>query len=613
MSYKSYCLALGVAGMSFAVLADNAFRLDDLVVTATATAQTADATLAPVTVITREAIVQSQARHISELLSQSPGVQVAASGGPGSPVGIYMRGTRTAQALVLVNGHRINSPGSGSAPLASLPLSQVERIEIVRGPRSSLYGADAVGGVINILTRQGQNSPALTVSLGAGTAPAGELGLDYNGLLEQGRFGLAARFYQTRGHDRTVNTSSTDGDRDGYGYAALSGYLRQNLTDDRVLNLQFTRTRSRSEYDNLALDDSKSPWPSAAVAFSGLTTVDGALSIPVNDLWQARWALGLSQDSREDRHTPYPGKVTSMRYSTRLVNEMAWGTQQLLTAGMDYTREQGKANPGYARQRRDNSAVFVENLSAFAASDLQLGWRYDHSSAYGPATTGQLAWGLALPWGQRLVLSYGTAFRAPTLLDLYDTIYGNPRLRPERAKNIELSLAGAWGAGGQWSVNLFQNDMNQLLAYDFAERTMKNIARARLRGVELALSKTLSRWELRGNLTVIDPRNRAGAYRGKVLYRRARTLFNLDIDRAVGWWTLGGSLRAQGPSWNDPANTEAVAGFAVLDLRAQRRISPRLQIQFKLVNLMDKQYTTTKGYIEEPRSGFIRLIWTPSA
>ena len=174
-----------------------------MVVTAARTAQTVDQALAPVTVITRNDIELSQATSVTELLSRTPGMQITTQGGAGSIASVYLRGTKTAQTLILVDGVKINSTISNTAPLQYLDPDMIERIEIVRGPKSSLYGTDAMGGVIQIFTRQGQGRPQLQLKAGAGNRGTGEYGLNYSGEIEGTRVNFGAKLYETRGYDHT--------------------------------------------------------------------------------------------------------------------------------------------------------------------------------------------------------------------------------------------------------------------------------------------------------------------------------------------------------------------------------------------------------------------------
>ena len=604
---KALTLAISLlsAGSSSSLLADESYMLDEVVVTASRTAETVEATLAPVTVITRKDIERSQASSVTELLNRTPGLQIAYSGGPGSHSGVYMRGTKTAQTLILVDGHKTNTASSGTVSLEYLDPSQIERIEIVRGPRSSLYGADAVGGVINIFTKEGSGSPTLMVKAGGGSRLTGEYAINYGGKVNNTQFNLGAKLYETKGYDRTVNKLGSDADDDAYRNKSFSGNLSHSFANNIKAGIRFAHSEGKAEYDN------DSTWAGYPVAYFKVTNISSFLTAPLNGVWTTKLDVGLSRDEREDKGSQYPRDATNKRYSVSWVNDIDWQDNQLLTAGLDYTNEQVDSSSNYSENGRYNTAVFVQNLSEFGHSDLQLGLRHDKNQAYGENTTGNIAWGVELPSDMRLIASYGTAFRAPTFYDLYGAFGSDSTLKPEKSKNTEVELRGRITQTANWSVNVFQNDMKNMLEYDVGAGKMRNIAEAQIRGVEFSLSSSMYGWDIKTSLSFINPENKSDPYSGKTLYRRANELFSLDADHEFNRWSVGGTLRVQGASWNDQANTTKVPGFATIDLRASLQITSELKTQLKVVNLMDKEYTTTKGYIDEPRGVFASLIWTP--
>ena len=601
-----------LATASFAAISmadDTVYRLDDVVVTASRTAQTVDDTLAPVTVISREQIERSQATSVTELIALAPGTQITYSGGPGSKTGVYLRGTRTSQTLVLIDGIKANSASSGESPLQYLDPDQVEKIEIVRGPRSSIYGADAVGGVINVITKKGSGKPHLTIKAGGGSRKTGEYGINLSGDHEGTRFNLGARLYETSGYDRTTNKQGSDWDDDAYRNKSFSGSLSHTFGNDIEIGSNLFYSKGKSEFDNgYNFDGSGSTHPGYPIEFFEQTGINSHISVPINDGWLTRLEAGYVKDQRDNIGSAYPGNGTNERVSASWINDIGWSENQLLTSGLDYTNDKYEGTSAYSIEERYNVGLFAQNQSTFDNSDLQVAGRFDKNEQYGEKVTGNISWGIQLPKTMRLVTSYGTAFRAPTFMDLYSP---NPVLKPETSRNAEIELRGVVAKSMNWSVNLFQNDMDNMLEYDFGTGNMENIAKARIRGIEFVLDAKVDDWDVISSLSFIDPENRSGADEGKTLYRRAKQLLSITADKSFGRWSLGGTFRAQGESWNDPANTERVAGFGTFDLRASVDVTKELKTQFKVVNLLDKEYTTTQGYIDEPRGVFATLVWTP--
>ncbi len=610
-------VAVAMSVMSSVALAEEVYDLGEIVVTAARTAQTVDETLAPVTVINRKQIERAQATTVAELINQSaPGVQVTSNGGPGSSSGVYIRGTKTAQTLILMNGQKINTASSGSAPLEYLDTDQIERIEIVRGPRSTLYGADAVGGVINIITRKGSGDPALTVKAGGGSRGTGEYGLNFSGEIEGTQFNLGARLFETQGYDRTVDgDKGTNWDDDAYRNKSISGGLSRNFDDGIEAGVNFAHAEGKSEYDNV--------YDIAAYPVSDFeeSLINAYVSTSINDIWGSRIEAGFVRDHRADSGNGDPSYAENKRYSFSWLNDISWAETQLLTTGIDYSNDTVNSNTTYIISERYNTGIFAQNLTTFDNSDLQLGGRYDENEAFGGQFTGNASWGVNLPKQMRLVASYGTAFRAPTFADMYrqssspwSQSIPNLDLKPEHSKNAELELRGILGADSHWTVNIYQNDMDDMLAAMEVEPSTwqtVNVDKARIRGIEFEVGTHYAGWDINTNITYVDPENRSGKDSGKKLHYRAQQMAALNMDKDFGRWSLGGTFRGQGKTWVDTANTAQLPGFGTFDLRASVELTPQFETQFKVVNLLDKNYQSVNGYQGEPRGVFATFVWSP--
>ncbi|WP_263322369.1 TonB-dependent receptor [Endozoicomonas sp. Mp262] len=608
-------IAFASAGLATTTKAEDAYLLDKVVVTASRTAQTVDETLAPVTVITRKEIERSQAASIPELLNKTPGLQVASNGGTGSLAGIYLRGTKTAQTLVIVDGQKINSSSTGSSPLQYMSPEQIERIEIVRGPRSSLYGADAIGGVIQIFTRQGKGKPSFTAKLGGGSRNTGEYGLNLNGEYNDTRYNIGANLYETSGYDHTLTTKNGDDDKDAYRNQSIYGSLSHRFSNNVETGVNFSHSEGKSEYDNNYDNFTYTTQPYNIFRISNLHTY---IAVPINSLWDTRLDIGYGEEHTQARKKDIASGIssddyytTTKRYSASWKNDISWHDSQLLTTGIDYSDEQYEGSTAYGENSRHNTAFFIQNLSYFDNSELKFGLRNDKNEAYGNKTTGNASFGYDLPADMRFITSYGTAFRAPTLGDLYYPGFSNPDLKPETSENIEFELRGKL-RNGYWAMSLFQNNMKDMISSseETGYRPM-NVDKARIRGFELSTGTMIYDWDINASLSLLDPENRSTKSHGKVLVSRAKQLFTLNIDRQFDRLGVGASFRAQGKSYADATNTQKVAGFGTVDLRASIKLTNELKANLKLVNLLDKEYQAVKGYRGEPRGIYASLTWTP--
>lgn len=606
-------VALATAGLAGTLQAsEEIIKLEEVVVTASRTAQSVDEALAPVTVITRKEIERSLATSVPELLSKTPGMQVATNGGAGSLSSIYLRGTKTAQALVLVDGQKINSASSGVSPLQYLDPEDIERIEIVRGPRSSLYGADAIGGVIQIFTRKGHGKPHLKVKVGGGSRNTGEYGLSYSGQSEGLRFNLGANMYETGGYDFTLTETNGDGDNDAYRNKSVFGSVSNEFSGNLIAGASFQHSEGKSEYDN----NSAYSYDTQPYNLFRVTSISSFVDLTINDIWGTRLEAGYAEEHTQAREENYKTGVTSdsywsetMRYSTSWKNDIAWHENQLLTAGIDYSNEKYDGSTAYVEDSRYNAGVFVQNHSSIGNQDVQVALRRDKNEAYGYNTTGSASYGLALPNEMRFTASYGTAFRAPTLGDLYYPGYDNPNLKPEKSENFEVGLKGVL-AVADWSVSLYQNNMEDMIALD-STYTPINIDQARIRGIELIVKTRAMGWDVNSSVSFLNPENRSGVNKGKVLRNRAEELFTLDFDKQFNKLGLGATFRAQGKSYADAANTTEVAGFGTVDLRMSYKLTSELKTGLKVVNIFDKEYQPVDGYRGQPLGAFVTLTWTP--
>lgn len=606
---------LGLAATAHAAPAPRvqATDLDEVVVTATRTATTVADALAPVEVIDRDAIERSQARSMADLLRGRAGLSISRQGGAGKLTTLFMRGAESDQTVVLVDGVKMGSSTSGLVSWQNLPLELVERIEIVRGPRSSLYGADAIGGVIQIFTRRGEAEGwTPRAHVGGGSNGAHELGTGFDARSGRGWFGADYSFQRTEGFNScNVATptpwsggcfiSEPQPDKDGYIQDALSLRGGYDVNEAWKLALHAMRSEGENEYDGDYSDYSETVQQ----------VVGGSLS------WQAsgRTKLTLAAGRNTDESDQYSrgaaaGWFGTDRDSASLQADFDLATGQLLTVGADWLRDQVEADTVYAEDTRANRAGFAQYQGRFGAHSLQASVRHDDNDQFGEHTTGGLAWGLEFGDGWRVSAGWGNAFKAPTFNELYFPGYGNPELGPEESDTVELGVA--WrGAGWDLRLDAFETDVDDLISWDAAIGIANNIDRARMRGAELSAHGTLAGWFVDASLGWLDTENRSGFNAGNELPRRAGESARLELDRGFGRWKLGVTGVAEGARWDDVANTIRLPGYATVDLRAEYALTPALAVQAKLANAFDREYETAAFYNEPGREWYLTLRWTP--
>jgi vitamin B12 transporter len=613
---KKTLLAAALLGCTLAAHAadqSEAAHPGAVVVTATRTAITVDDALSSVSVITRADIERLQPLSLADLLTGLPGVSFANAGGYGQQTSLFLRGTNSAHSLVLVDGVRIGGIGSGLAAFEQIPVEQIERIEVVRGPRSSLYGADAIGGVIQIFTRRGSQDgalrPSFSVTTGSQNLLRGQFGL--SGGDEHAWYNLAVGAQHTRGINSCRVGAGTvfagcytdEPDNDPYrneNLVANGGYRWDNGAE---LRGSWLRSLGEIHFDGSYQNRSRTVQQTAGAAFS------------FNPL-QA-WKTTLSAGQNIDRYDNYEnesfvGYIWSKRNQASWQNDVSLADNQLLTLGVDWQGEKIESDTGFLATRRHDTGSYLQYQGRFGRNEVQLSARRDHNSQYGDHDTGAAAWGYRFDDGLKLSASYGSAFHAPTFNDLYYPYgSGNPDLKPEQSRSAELGLSrqlGSWN----WAVNAYQTRIDQLIALDSNYFPM-NVSKARIRGVEGQLGVNLGGWQLQGYASWLQPRNDDGGVNdGRVLQRRPEHTARIDLDRRIGEWGIGATVNGAGRAFDDAANRHALGGYSTTDLRASWHFAPGWQLEARIANVFDRQYETVWYYNQPGRSGFLTLRYSPA-
>lgn len=577
-----------------------------IIVTATRTAQTADETLAAVTVITREDIERQQATSVIDLLRGTPGLSLSNNGGLGKSTSVFLRGSESDHVLVLIDGVKVGSVSLGTTAFQDIPVDQIERIEIVRGPRSSLYGSEAIGGVIQIFTRKGGGAIRPNFSVGAGShstysGSAGVSGGGTQGWYNAHVSGLSSNGINACRGSTSAGCFTIEPDDDGYRNRAGSvrgGYRFNNGVE---LDAHALRTRGKVGFDGGFVNESESVQQviGGRVAFSPL----------------APWRMSLSAGSGKDesdnfRNGTFGSRFNSTRNTVSVQHDLTVGRAHLVSLGHDYQNDSISSTTQYSVTERSVNSVFSQYQGSYGAHDLQVAARHDNNEQFGSHTTGGIAWGYAVSRDLRLVASSGTAFKAPTFNELYFPGFGSASLRPEESISHELGVRGKVSGGG-WSVTAYQTKVEDLIGFD-ASFTPVNIDKAQIRGIETSANTHIAGWIVAASLTIIDPQNRGGgANDGNVLPRRAKESFRLDLDQSIGKLRFGGTLFTEGRRYDNLANTVELAGYTIVDLRVTYAFAKHWTLGGRVGNLFDASYETAAFFNQDGRNFFVTLRYQP--
>jgi vitamin B12 transporter len=613
---KKSLLAAALLGCTMAAQAagqSEASALAPVIVTATRTAITADEALSSVSVITRADIERLQPLSVPDLLAGLPGVSFANTGGYGQQTSLFMRGTNSTHTLLLVDGVRVASVSAGLAAFEQIPVEQIERIEIVRGPRSSLYGADAIGGVIQIFTRRGTRDgglrPSFSVTTGSNNLLRGQAGL--SGGSEHAWYNLGVGAQYTRGinacrigaAEAFAGCFTDEPDRDAYRNKNLSASGGYRWDNGAELTGTWLRSLGEIHFDGSYQNRSRTLQQVAGSAFS----------FNPLEAWKTTLSVGQNLDRYDNyENRDFVGYIYSRRNQASWQNDLSVASNQLLTLGVDWQGEHIDSDTGFLASRRNNTGGYVQYQGTFGRNEVQLSARRDHNGQFGNHNTGAAAWGYRFGHGLRLSASYGSAFHAPTFNDLYYPYgSGNPDLKPEKSRSAELGLSqqrDAW----HWALNAYQTRIDQLIALD-SNYFPSNISKARIRGVEGQFGANLGGWQLQAYLGWLQPRNEDGGVNdGRTLPRRPGRTARLDLDRRFGAFGVGATVNAAGRSYDDAANRHPLGGYASTDLRASWHFAPDWQVEARLANVFDRHYETVWYFNQPGRSAFLTLRYSPA-
>ncbi len=593
-------VCLSVSAVQAQAQSDNA--PEEIIVAANRIEQSLSTVLAATTVINKEAIRQSSAQNLAGLLAGVPGMQFSPSGGQGAQTSLFMRGTESDHTLILVDGVQMTTNSGPAGRLEFIPLDQIERIEIVRGPRSSVYGSEAIGGVINIITKPNvQEDFSGSVSLMAGTENSSNANIGLQGRVGNTALSLNASSRETDGIDNSERGSADD---DGYENDSFSLSLSHQFGERFSLSSTYSSFDAESDYDDGVVDtDSQQISTTVSAAFT--------------EQWDS--SLIFEQFEEDNMDAGAFGLTNSSTENTKLSwqNTYTFDASNLLSFGVDHQEQELRYSTFGALQTdtsRDNDGVYAVYIRETGPLDFTLSLRNDDNERFGNHSTGSIAIGSNFSESVRAWVSYGTAFKAPNLIDLYVDFpsfffFANPNLKPETAESLELSLQ-ADALGATWQFNVFRNDIDDLISSDATFTSLANIQEARIDGMEATVSSSVAGWQLDAALTLLDHENRGT---GVNLLRRPEQTLSLNVAREFGAFDFAVNLLAQNEHLDiDPVSfgSSTVGGFGVVNLIAGYRINDEIGLRLRIGNLFDKEYQIVDGFNTQDRTAQLSLNYT---
>ena len=578
---------------------------DTVVVTASRTPQRADAVIPDTVVIDSAEIARAGASSIADVLRRQRGIEIARNGGAGTNTSVFLRGANSNQVVVLVDGVRIGSATTGAAAWSAIPLSSIDHIEIVYGPLSSLYGADAIGGVVQIFTKKSDGRPVFGAGAGGGTYGTNQYDASVHGATggERGvTYALSGAREESDGFSATrPGAFGYNGDDDGYTRNSVNGRIALRLAEGHEIGAQFLQSRLNAQYDN----------GSSAFDAHNIQEVDSYavfLDDRILPMWRSRVQVARSEDKSGSFTSTGPTGATQL--NTRQ-DEFTWQNT------FDLNGDTLQVLAGHRKEQVLSSTVKEVNRTRItnavaAAYDLRRGSHLldisarNDRSEYGSKTTGAAGYGYEFTQDLRATASFGTSFRAPTFNELYYPNYGLSSNKPERGRNAEAGVQYRV-AGIDLQANYYRNRLTDMIVSVTpcpgrpSGSCAYNVDHALLEGLTLAADTRLGNLDVRASADLQDPRDETT---GKQLARRARRHASVAADYSVGQVDAGAELQASGRRFDDAANKNILGGYGLLNLYTTWHMTRDWSLLVRVDNAFDKSYELARNYGTAGRTWF---------
>ena len=585
------------------VFADNELKTADVFVTATRTPISKNNVIADTTTITEEEIKRAGLSSLSELLQRQPSIEISNNGGQGKVSTFSIRGTSSTHSIVLIDGIRINAATSGFTAIENIPLSQIEKIEILRGPASSLYGPDAIGGVIQIFTKKGLEGFKPYIGIGYGRYNTSSLQTGLRGGDSQTTYAINFSGINTDGFSAFVpNLASPSNtfnlDKDKYKNYGLSTSLNHKINESYEVNFQYLLTQAKNKYDN-----------SYAYYYPGIDfrntsrneAYSLALNAQINSAWKSSIKISRGIDEYVDKQLydwnlyTYIAqnnlyKTTQDQFTWQNNIELSKGTLTLL---YDRLEQKIKTTENYQKNKRVNDGFMIGYSLIENKHNFQTNIRKDFNSNYDDSLTGNIGYAYMINQNWTFATSAGTAFVSPTFNFAYATAdpdaRGNPDLKPEKSKNVEASIRYKNDTGAL-SFTAFDNEIRDFIIYTYGmtPQSTANLNKAKIQGFSVMGSQFIGHFQISGSVTSQSPKNEDTE---KYLPYRSALLGNINLNYFIGNWNFGLENTGSGSRYDDKANTRKISGYVLTNFVADYKFSDQLKINLRLNNALDKDYT----------------------
>jgi vitamin B12 transporter len=552
-------------------------------------------------------IADTTATDLPGLLQLAPGAQISRTGGPGSTASVYLRGASSTQTLLLIDGVRVDSVSLGAPQLGQIPLDQIDHVEVVNGNVSALYGSGAIGGVVQVFTKEGgDHPPRFNFSVGYGSYHTQTQQAGMNGALDKdGRTTFSISLARTKDDGFSSldpqQAPNANPNANGYLNESISASLRHQFNDRWDAGVNYFQSNGNDSYDNAYgvptdLNNLYSKVRQASVFANGKLT----------DWWTTRFIVADGDDrSVSNTNGVYNGRFDTDNRQYTWQNDFAFAAQQKLQVGYEHL-DQSLDSDTFAAPGRHVDSAFVGYTGRFGRNQIQANMRHDQYSDFGGANSYYLGYGFDITGHWKATASYADSFRAPSFDDLYYPISGNPSIQPERSHSIEAALQYASSALGVMRVSVYQTRYSNLI--DYAQVTpgiylAENVGHAKVQGLEGSWSGHVGKTDVRASLTLQNP---VDLDNDVDLLRRARRFGSLAVNRSIAGWRVGGEWIVSGPREDSSGE---LGGYGIVNLSARYNITKAWYVVAQIQNLFNKDYETAYSYNSPGRGAYVTVGW----
>ena len=590
MKQKS-SLAFLLLMLSHSISAQDSSSIDELIVTATKSELSADQVVAPVVVIDQLDIELSGVNGIAELLSSVAGINISTNGGPGQLTSIFVQGSNSNQVLILVDGIAINDSATGIASIQNIHPDMIEKIEIVKSPRASLYGSNAVGGVIHVFTKRNQEGVNIGFKSGSDNTKVTNIFASREVL--NGRMGLQLNHYDTAGFPSKEgsNINSAHDNR------SVKGFFDQQWGSS-TLKASVWNSQGTTDYLDFFFNPISQDFDNTAVSLN--------FDQKKNETWSSSLHLGINKDFLDQNDS------NDFNHSKKFIlewkNNLKWNPNNQLLAGITFENEEFEAsNYGLGIDSdMSNRAVFLENIFLSGKNQFLIALRLNNKENIEDKISWNLEYGYRLNSKTRLLFSAGKAHRNPSSFDLYG-FGGNPLLRPEYSKKISVGLNYQPNSSTNFDLRYFDNRIKDLVAFNYSDFKLYNIEESKTSGFDVIFEKDINNWILSLNATLQDPKNLTTSTQ---LLRRPKNSMNMGLRRTFNKLTINLNLE-KNSSRNDFGGV-VLGAYTLANASIQYRLNSNWIFNGSITNLGNEKYTLANGYMTPDRKINIGFVYFPN-